>query len=206
MLACSFQPFGKVLIKLPHTEKFALLFSGGRPWHLRYIIDRVEDKSRIGYCIDTCHLFSSGLFLQLPCTRRESCPASGVCVMGQIACIAETQSLLKWDSAHQIQASYPSSSGTGLKENGAIQMRVDAAGKDLRTVEDCEATFQEIDEVVGLEYLRVPSHPKPFVNLPSKSTFLSVKSHQKAYGSLMCPPSSGSLVYTSSTNLLIYTF
>jgi len=33
---------------------------GGRPWHLRYIIDRVEDKSRIRFCIDTCHLFSSG--------------------------------------------------------------------------------------------------------------------------------------------------
>ena len=33
---------------------------GGRLWHLRYIIDRVTDKSRIGFCIDTCHLFSSG--------------------------------------------------------------------------------------------------------------------------------------------------
>lgn len=33
---------------------------GGRLWHLRYIIDRVVDKSRIGFCIDTCHLFSSG--------------------------------------------------------------------------------------------------------------------------------------------------
>lgn len=59
---------------------------GGRPWHLRYIIDRVEDKSRIGFCIDTCHLFSSGL--------------------------------------------------------------------DLRTVEECEATFKEIDDVVGLQYLK----------------------------------------------------
>ena len=28
--------------------------------HLAYIIDKVEDKSRIGVCIDTCHLFSSG--------------------------------------------------------------------------------------------------------------------------------------------------
>lgn len=28
--------------------------------HLAYIIDGVSDKSRIGVCIDTCHLFSSG--------------------------------------------------------------------------------------------------------------------------------------------------
>ena len=28
--------------------------------HLAYLIDGVEDKSRIGVCIDTCHLFSSG--------------------------------------------------------------------------------------------------------------------------------------------------
>jgi deoxyribonuclease-4 len=28
--------------------------------HLAYIIDKVEDKSRIGVCIDTCHMFVSG--------------------------------------------------------------------------------------------------------------------------------------------------
>ena len=28
--------------------------------HLAHIIDKVEDKSRIGVCIDTCHLFTSG--------------------------------------------------------------------------------------------------------------------------------------------------
>jgi deoxyribonuclease-4 len=28
--------------------------------HLAHIIDKVEDKSRIGVCIDTCHLFVSG--------------------------------------------------------------------------------------------------------------------------------------------------
>ena len=27
---------------------------------LRYIMDRVEDKSRIGVCLDTCHLFAAG--------------------------------------------------------------------------------------------------------------------------------------------------
>ena len=28
--------------------------------HLAYIIDRVEDKSRVGVCIDTCHAFAAG--------------------------------------------------------------------------------------------------------------------------------------------------
>ncbi|MBQ7489876.1 MAG: deoxyribonuclease IV [Bacteroidales bacterium] len=28
--------------------------------HLAYIIDRVEDKSRVGVCIDTCHTYSAG--------------------------------------------------------------------------------------------------------------------------------------------------
>jgi deoxyribonuclease-4 len=28
--------------------------------HLAYIIDRVEDKSRVGVCIDTCHMFTAG--------------------------------------------------------------------------------------------------------------------------------------------------
>jgi deoxyribonuclease-4 len=28
--------------------------------HLKYIIDRVEDKDRVGVCLDTCHTFASG--------------------------------------------------------------------------------------------------------------------------------------------------
>ncbi len=28
--------------------------------HLAYIIDRIEDKSRVGVCIDTCHMFTAG--------------------------------------------------------------------------------------------------------------------------------------------------
>jgi deoxyribonuclease-4 len=33
---------------------------GYRFEHLRHIIDKVEDKSRVGVCIDTCHAFTSG--------------------------------------------------------------------------------------------------------------------------------------------------
>lgn len=32
--------------------------------HLKYIIDLVEDKSRVGVCIDTCHAFTAGYDLQ----------------------------------------------------------------------------------------------------------------------------------------------
>ncbi len=33
---------------------------GFRFEHLKYIIDRVEDKSRVGVCIDTCHTYAAG--------------------------------------------------------------------------------------------------------------------------------------------------
>ncbi len=32
--------------------------------HLRYIIDLVEDKSRVGVCLDTCHTYSAGYDLK----------------------------------------------------------------------------------------------------------------------------------------------
>ncbi len=32
--------------------------------HLKYIIDLVDDKSRVGVCIDTCHAFTAGYDLQ----------------------------------------------------------------------------------------------------------------------------------------------
>lgn len=33
---------------------------GNEFWHLKYIIDRVEDQSRVGVCLDTCHTFTAG--------------------------------------------------------------------------------------------------------------------------------------------------
>ncbi|KGD72239.1 MULTISPECIES: deoxyribonuclease IV [Tatumella] len=59
---------------------------GFRFEHLAEIIHHVEDKSRVGVCIDTCHAF--------------------------------------------------------------------AAGYDLRSVEQCEATFREFERIVGFNYLR----------------------------------------------------
>ncbi|MCC8088397.1 MAG: deoxyribonuclease IV [Rikenellaceae bacterium] len=40
--------------------------------HLKYIIDRVEDKSRVGVCLDTCHLAASGYYLE----TAEHCDAT----------------------------------------------------------------------------------------------------------------------------------
>lgn len=42
---------------------------GYRFEHLAYIIDRVEDKSRVGVCIDTCHAFAAGYDL----SSAEAC-------------------------------------------------------------------------------------------------------------------------------------
>ena len=33
---------------------------GNEFWHLKHIIDRVEDKSRVGVCLDTCHTYTAG--------------------------------------------------------------------------------------------------------------------------------------------------
>ena len=33
---------------------------GNEFWQLRYIIDRIEDKSRVGVCLDTCHTYTAG--------------------------------------------------------------------------------------------------------------------------------------------------
>ena len=33
---------------------------GNEFWQLKHIIDRVDDKSRVGVCLDTCHTYSAG--------------------------------------------------------------------------------------------------------------------------------------------------
>ena len=59
----------------------------GFAWeHIAHIIDKVEDKSRVGFCIDTCHTF--------------------------------------------------------------------AAGYDLSSTEACQKTFQMVDDIIGIKYLR----------------------------------------------------
>ena len=45
---------------------------GYRFEHLAYIIDRVEDKSRVGVCLDTCHTFAAGYDLR----TREACDST----------------------------------------------------------------------------------------------------------------------------------
>lgn len=33
---------------------------GSEFWQLKYIIDRIDDKSRVGVCLDTCHTYTAG--------------------------------------------------------------------------------------------------------------------------------------------------
>ncbi len=40
--------------------------------HLSYIIDKVEDKSRVGVCLDTCHTFTAGYDLR----TKQACDAT----------------------------------------------------------------------------------------------------------------------------------
>ena len=45
---------------------------GNRFEEIAYIIERVEDKSRVGVCLDTCHSFAAGYDLR----SREACEAT----------------------------------------------------------------------------------------------------------------------------------
>jgi deoxyribonuclease-4 len=45
---------------------------GYRFEHLAHIIDKVEDKSRVGVCIDTCHMFVSGYDIRTRETYDET--------------------------------------------------------------------------------------------------------------------------------------
>ncbi len=56
-------------IALEHTSGVAAVIEntagqgsnvGNRFEHIRYIIDKVQDKGRVGVCIDTCHTYSAG--------------------------------------------------------------------------------------------------------------------------------------------------
>lgn len=40
--------------------------------HIAHIIDKVEDKSRIGVCVDTCHTFAAGYDMTTPETYSET--------------------------------------------------------------------------------------------------------------------------------------
>ena len=45
--------------------------------HLAHIIDKVEDKSRVGVCLDTCHTFTSGYDLRTREAYNETMDAFG---------------------------------------------------------------------------------------------------------------------------------
>lgn len=45
---------------------------GYRFEHLAYIIERVEDKKRVGVCLDTCHAFAAGYDIRTPSGFEET--------------------------------------------------------------------------------------------------------------------------------------
>ncbi|WP_456392380.1 deoxyribonuclease IV [Nitratifractor sp.] len=45
---------------------------GYRFEHLAYLIERVEEKSRVGVCLDTCHTFTAGYDLRTPEAYEET--------------------------------------------------------------------------------------------------------------------------------------
>ncbi len=45
---------------------------GYRFEHLAYLIERMEDKSRVGVCLDTCHTFTAGYDLRTPEAYEET--------------------------------------------------------------------------------------------------------------------------------------
>ena len=81
---------------------------GGKIWHLKYIIDKVHDKDRVGICIDTCHLFSSGQALvqhRIP----GRCPTFSVVVSHKKTCDAQIvlcQTIWTWESSKQSKIAF----------------------------------------------------------------------------------------------------
>lgn len=66
---------------LDNTENVKLVFEntagqgsnlGYKFEHLAYIIDKIEDKSRVGVCIDTCHTFASGYDIRTKETYNQT--------------------------------------------------------------------------------------------------------------------------------------
>ncbi len=45
---------------------------GYRFEHLAYLIERVEEKERVGVCLDTCHMFTSGYDIRTPEAYRST--------------------------------------------------------------------------------------------------------------------------------------
>ena len=47
---------------------------------LKFMIDLVDDKSRIGVCLDTCHLFAAGAPMSVPKQGRGWSHSGSLCV------------------------------------------------------------------------------------------------------------------------------
>jgi deoxyribonuclease-4 len=64
--------------------------------HLAAIIDGVEDKSRVGVCIDTCHAFAAGYDLRTTEQRKTRSPTSSASSALSICACTSTMQKRLW--------------------------------------------------------------------------------------------------------------
>ena len=128
---------------------------GNEFWQLGHIIDRVDDKSRVGVCLDTCHTYTAGYD-----------------IVNEYDKVAESINLIL-GKTHDVVAVIENTAGQGSNvgnefwQLGHIIDRVDdksrvgvcldtchtyTAGYDI--VNEYDKVFEEFDTAVGFGYLR----------------------------------------------------
>ena len=108
--------------------------------HLAEIIDRIEDKSRVGVCIDTCHSFAAGYDLKGVITDKS---VSG-----------EQDSLF---AAGTVGATGTAGTGgTAGKRQPATDNSLFPAEMNLSSLKSMgfEQVIAEFDRIIGFKYLR----------------------------------------------------
>eukprot|EP00922_Rhytidocystis_sp_ex-Travisia-forbesii_P037127 GHVS01055339.1.p1 GENE.GHVS01055339.1~~GHVS01055339.1.p1 ORF type:complete len:299 (-),score=74.54 GHVS01055339.1:497-1306(-) len=100
---------------------------------LKGIIDKIENKSRVGVCLDTCHLYAAGYDINM----------EGVVGEGKMTA-----------------SSKKTTSGSGQSEALAAVVDVNEEGfkvereGDVKKWDKFDMVMKDFDEVVGLKYLR----------------------------------------------------
>jgi len=114
--------------------------------HLGYIIDKIEDKSRVGVCLDTCHTFTAGYDLR----TREAYDAT----MGQFERIVGSKYLMGMhlnDSKPKLGSHVDRHASLGQGEIGWDAFRF--IMNDSR-MDDIPLVLETIDESIWVEEIK----------------------------------------------------
>jgi len=114
--------------------------------HLGYIIDKIEDKSRVGVCLDTCHTFTAGYDLR----TREAYDET----MGEFEKIVGSQYLMGMhinDSKPKLGSRVDRHQSLGKGEIGWDAFRF--IMNDLR-MDDIPLILETIDETIWAEEIK----------------------------------------------------